>query len=198
MSRIPKTFVFIDGENITMRYQAMIAEGRVAKRKVKHVKDTFVWHPEITRWTMMDIVRLNYYTSATGDAMRLGALRREIANVFYEYDFSTEKHVSAASGQIVPKLFHKVTQSRKTRNVDINIIIDVMRTSNLRDCETLYIVSGDGDYLPLIEEVGRLGKQVYLSAFSSGLNDRLVSSVDTYCELDDFFFEKPSDKKTQA
>ncbi|WP_257250820.1 NYN domain-containing protein [Burkholderia cepacia] len=182
--------MFVDGENIAMRYQAMVAEGWVAKKDITHIQDIFVWHPDMTQWTMLDIVRVNYYTSATGDAQRINSLKRQIANVQYEYDYSADKEVEAAWGQIVPKVFHKVTKSRKTRNVDINIVIDVMRTAYLRDCDLIYIVSGDGDYLPLIDEVGRLGRETYVSAFTSGLNEFIVSSVDSFQPLDELFFEK--------
>jgi uncharacterized LabA/DUF88 family protein len=52
----------------------------------------------------------------------------------------------------------------------------------------VYLVTGAGDYIPLIEEVMRNGKQVYLAALSEGLNKALPNSVDKFYNLDDAFF----------
>lgn len=64
---IPKTFIFADGENLVMRYQAMLAQGHRPKKGIKHIPDVFVWHPGITTWSVMDLQRVTYYSSATGD-----------------------------------------------------------------------------------------------------------------------------------
>lgn len=184
----PKTFLFVDGENLVMRYQAMVESGAKPKADVVHVKDSFVWHPGITSWSCMDIVRTAYYTSATGDQQRLRDLRAQIASTTFNFNYDPDPEIPEAQAQLVPRIFHKTSQSRKTRNVDINIAIDVMRTAHLRNAELIYLLSGDGDYLPLVDEAMRLGKQVFLSAFSSGLNESLCSSVDLFETLDDVFF----------
>jgi len=54
--------------------------------------------------------------------------------------------------------------------------------------DLVYLASGDGDYLPLVSEVMRHGKQVYVAAFSSGLNAELTHSVDEFFNLDGVFF----------
>lgn len=187
---IPRTFVFVDGENLVMRYQAMVAAGARAKAKVIHIPDVFVWHPEITTWSCMDIVRVTYYTSTTGDQKRLSELRAQVADVTFDYNYDPSDDVQSGMAQLVPKIFHKSARSQKTRNVDINIVIDVMRTAHLDSANLLYIISGDGDYLPLVEEAARHGKEIWMSAFSSGLNEKLCSSVDLFHSLDEFFFSR--------
>jgi hypothetical protein len=52
---IQKAFLFVDGENLVMRYQAMVQNGKRPKRGVVHIPDVFVWHPGITTWSCMDI-----------------------------------------------------------------------------------------------------------------------------------------------
>jgi uncharacterized LabA/DUF88 family protein len=185
---IPRTFVFVDGENLVMRYQAMVAAGAKPRKDVRHISDTFLWHPKITTWSCMDIARVTYYTSATGDDKRLTEMRSQIASTTFDYNYDPSDDVQPGTSQLVPRIFHKPSKSRKTRNVDINIVIDVMRTANLDNAGLLYILSGDGDYLPLVEEVGRRGKEIYMSAFSSGLNEQLRSSVDLFQSLDEIFF----------
>ena len=56
----------------------------------------------------------------------------------------------------MPVVFKKPKQSQKTRNVDIQIVIDVMRCAHSDQFEQIYILSGDGDYLPLVRELGRV------------------------------------------
>jgi uncharacterized LabA/DUF88 family protein len=63
-----------------------------------------------------------------------------------------------------------------------------MRFAFTDEIERVYLVSGDGDYLPLVEEVMRRGKQVEILALSSGLNHALPYSVDSFYELDNALF----------
>jgi uncharacterized LabA/DUF88 family protein len=51
------------------------------------------------------------------------------------------------------------------------------------------LVTGDGDFLPIIKEAIRHGKQVYLAAFSTGLNKKLLNHVDHFIDLDKVYFE---------
>jgi uncharacterized LabA/DUF88 family protein len=184
----PKTMIFADGENLVMRYQEMVSHGKKPKKTVVHVQDSFVWSPEITTWSCFNIVRASYYTSITGDENLIQKAKDDIADVLYEFSYDPDPSVPAGSAQIVPFVFKKDKKSQKTRNVDINIIIDTMRHSLSLDLEIIYILSGDGDYLPLIQEIMRHGKTVYLSAFTSGLHPRLRSTVDVFNPLDDLFF----------
>lgn len=47
-------------------------------------------------------------------------------------------------------------------------------------------------YKPLIEEIIRSGKQIYLGALSEGLNADLPNIVDKFFDLDNVFFEPPT------
>lgn len=188
---VSKAYVFVDGENLVMRYQAMVAGGRKPKKGVAHIPDTFVWHAGVTTWSCMDIQRVSYYTSATGDQKRISEIRTQIAGTEYKFSHDTDPDTPEGSMQLVPRIFHKSSKSRKTRNVDINIVIDVMRAAHLPSAEMLLLLSGDGDYLPLVQEAMRLGKQVWVCSFSSGLNSELATSVDLYETLDDIFFMPP-------
>jgi uncharacterized LabA/DUF88 family protein len=68
-----------------------------------------------------------------------------------------------------------------------------MRFAFTDEIDRVYLASGDGDYLPLIQEVMRRGKQVELLAFSSGLNNALPYSADNFFNLDPVFFRGESD-----
>jgi uncharacterized LabA/DUF88 family protein len=59
----------------------------------------------------------------------------------------------------------------------------------LDNYDVAVLVAGDGDYLPLVREVQRLGKRVYVAFFeSSGLNPELSLVADGFHALDGLLF----------
>jgi hypothetical protein len=75
-----------------------------------------------------------------------------------------------------------------SKGVDIQLAVDALSHVYKDNVEAVYIMSGDGDFLPLLEEALRQGKQVYLSAFSGGLNDRLAEIATDFYLLDNAAF----------
>lgn len=78
---IPRSIAFADGENLVMRFQAMVEAGAIPKEDVVHQRDCFVWHEAVTRLSMFDFIRVNYYNSTTGDVPRVEALKDQISEV---------------------------------------------------------------------------------------------------------------------
>ena len=186
----PRSILIVDGENLVLRYQEMLAAGAQPDERVVHVPDVFVWHAGLMRChDLRSVIRVAYYTSVVGDDLHVSTMKRTIAAQAYES--STDN--GAVNGQLVPVVFKKPARSQKTRNVDIQIVIDVMRYAFTDEIDRVFIASGDGDYLPLINEVMRRGKQVEVLAFSSGLNEVLQYSVDRFTLLDTPFFRKRED-----
>jgi uncharacterized LabA/DUF88 family protein len=180
--------IFVDGENLTMRYQESVASGRKPKGAVQHLQDTYAWSPLIThnRYSgLANVLRVHYYTSVTGDHDKVDETRAALSQM----GFATQTGNGFHNGQLVPTVFKKPKQSKKTRNVDIQIVIDVMRYAFTGAVDKIYLASGDGDYLPLIQEVMRRGTQVEVLAFKSGLNPSLKPAVDRFHLLEDAFFE---------
>jgi len=182
---LPRSILFLDGENLVMRYQEMIASGMEHDARVVHIPDVFVWHPNIIRFhELRKVIRVACYTSIVGDEVRVIEAKRTIA----QNSYMSIADDGGMHGQIIPVVFKKLSRSQKTRNVDIQIVIDVMRYAFTDEIDRVYLASGDGDYLPLLTEVMRRGKQVELLAFSSGLNEQLQYSVDRFHSLDTVFF----------
>ena len=182
---LPRSILFLDGENLVLRYQDMVAAGAKPDSRVIHIPDVFVWHPNVIRWhELRKVIRVGCYTSVVGDDTKVAEVQKAIAKTTYW----SSADDGAMHGQIVPIVFKKPARSQKTRNVDIQIVIDVMRYAFTDEVDRLYLASGDGDYLPLLTEVMRRGKQVEVLAFSSGLNEKLTYSVDRFVGLDEIFF----------
>ena len=185
----PRTVGFADGENLVMRYQAMIEAGATSKQPILHERDCFVWHPGVTSWAMFDFIRINYYSSTTGDVPRVEALKDLISGTDYSYSYTHNSEVPDGTANLIPHVFHKPSKNTKARNVDLQISIDVLRAAHLPTIDILLILSGDGDYIPLIQEAARYGKEIWLAAFSSGLHPKLRHHVDVFQSLDTIFFE---------
>lgn len=176
--------LFVDGENFTMRAQD------VAQRKSLtliegdyYKKDVFVWFPEhratlnFTEISSTPIqlqkhaIRAHYYTSLVGDDTALMAVRQTL----WERGFH-------------PEVFKRTKGQVKAKGVDIALSKDFLSHAFLNNYEVAVLIAGDGDYVPLINEVKRLGKVIYPLSFSqSGLNSELKLSSDKFYEMEPFF-----------
>jgi uncharacterized LabA/DUF88 family protein len=67
--------------------------------------------------------------------------------------------------------------------------VDVLNHVHRDNVDTVLLLSGDGDYMPVIAEVQRCGKQCWVSAFSDGLNEQLKYISDKFYLLDGTMFQ---------
>lgn len=184
---------FADGENLVYRYQAMKKTGLRPRDDMFHECDVVIWHPTFTCLAQHhEILRVTYYTSAVGDDNKIQKIKDDIRTL------SFMKHqASMLPNFLTPCVFKKVSKYRKTKGVDIRICVDVLSHVYQHDIEAVLLLAGDGDYEPLIDEVLRHGVQVFLSAFSEGLNLRLRNKVDQFLDLDGVTWQAPPRKKTR-
>lgn len=178
-----KLLILADGENMVFRYQQMAKDGRRKGDGVREIADVFVWHDAIISLFSASnvITRVIYYTSAVGDDDKISALEKDISK-------TTVQRPQQGPIQIHPRVFKKGGRSDKSKIVDMSICIDGLRHSYHRDADAILLLSGDGDYIPLIKEIMRTGTQVFVGAFSSGLNTKIPSMVDRFIDLDTTFF----------
>ena len=79
----------------------------------------------------------------------------------------------------------------KQVGVDVNMAIDISDRASTSHCDVIVIVSGDGDFTPVIDNVYRKGKKVEVAAFESATNKSLIDSVDRYIPLDSLPILRP-------
>lgn len=181
-----KTIILIDGENLLLRYEAMVAGGKTPKSSVTYSPGRYTWAPEITETYKFNLARVSYYTTFVGDNDAIEQLNNEIASQEYEYQSSAYHGV----GTLNPHVYKKEKQSAKTKSVDINLSIDALRHAYKGNIDKLIIISGDGDYLPLVQEVMRQGISVSICALSEGCHPALIYVPDDFHDIDEYFFEK--------
>lgn len=69
----------------------------------------------------------------------------------------------------------------KKADWDVGIAVDAIRLSPSLDA--IILVSGDGDYIPLVEYLRNQGKQVEALAFGETTSTKLIEAVDDYTDL---------------
>lgn len=169
--------MFIDGENLTIRGQLYAEKnGFHLKDGPFFMRDTFLWIPKrpgtqaITNTETAPLqvqphaIRAFYYTSLVGDDAKL----RQVREALHERGFA-------------PQVFKKADKNKKSKGVDIALATDFLSNAYNDNFEVAVLVAGDGDYIPLISEVKRLGKVVYLAFFLDkvyGMNEELLLASD--------------------
>lgn len=64
---------------------------------------------------------------------------------------------------------------------DVGVTVDAIRLAPMVD--TIIIVSGDGDYVPLVEYLKNQGKRVEIVAFGQTTSSKLIDSADDFMDL---------------
>jgi len=69
----------------------------------------------------------------------------------------------------------------KKADWDVAIAVDSLRLAPSLDA--VVICSGDGDFIPLVEQLQSMGKQVEIIAFSKSASSKLQESADDFIDL---------------
>lgn len=168
--------LFVDGENFTIRAQNLArAKNIVLKQGPQYQRDIFVWFPGVH--PIVDLIENNtlqerairayYYTSVFGDDQLVASVKNSLWKLGFQ-----------------PEVFKKKRKGDKAKGVDIALTKDVLSHTFLDNYDVAVLIAGDGDYVPLIQEVKRLGKLVYLLFFEEeGLSPELRLESDDFIDL---------------
>ena len=191
MPLLGRMMAFIDGENMVARYQAMLDSGRVPDSRVKHQRDVYVWTPGVIWPGLNVVIRATYYTYVVGkEESALGASEAIRAMTFQQYSVPGQHATARLINTLTPRVFTKL-KNRSGKGVDIQMTVDILSNIYQGNVDSVFLVSGDGDYEPVLAECRRMGKQVYVAALSSGLSPKLRLSADHFIDLDGHFFQAP-------
>ena len=173
---------FVDGENVTIRGQFLASEKGIGLREGSwYKKDHFLWIPrrrggeksfEGYPSLLSHATRASYYTALTGSDGDIREVRESLWNIGFS-----------------PNVFKKA-KNQRSKGVDIALCRDMLTHAFRNHYEVAVLVAGDGDYVPLVEQVKRLGKPVLVWFFSEvGLSPELRLASDGFLDLThDFLF----------
>jgi len=176
-SRLARWMLFVDGENFTIRAERHAANtGLNLQEGPYYSPDSFVWMPRYKGYTNIygsDVpwelqpraIRANYYASVWGDAPKVFSVREALWNLGFQ-----------------PKVFKKIRRDEKAKGVDIRLTTDLLVGAYRDIYDVAVLITGDGDYVPLVEEVKGLGKLVYVAFIkdkpTAGLSSELCLASD--------------------
>ena len=78
------------------------------------------------------------------------------------------------------QIFHS---GNKKADWDVGITVDAIRLANKVD--TIVLVTGDGDFVPLVEHLKSLGVQVEVASFGRSASAKLKESTEAFLDLDE-------------
>jgi uncharacterized LabA/DUF88 family protein len=178
--------LFVDGENFTIRAQRLAQQHALALTPGSHYEpDVFVWLPAVPATLALTnvgdhlvkvqrtAIRSYYYTSAVGDDTYIGHVRARLWDLGFH-----------------PEVFKKSAKHNKTKGVDIALTKDVLSHAFLGNYQVALLVAGDADYVPLVQEVKRLGKLVYVAFFEDdAIAQDLRLAADRFFGMREFFLD---------
>jgi uncharacterized LabA/DUF88 family protein len=176
--------IFVDGENLTIRAQEWTASaGLELQEGPMYRKDTFIWiPPHIANQSRPDLflwhdewiggspVRSFYYTSVHGSHELVDDVKAALWTIGFQ-----------------PEVFKKVRRESKAKGVDISLTKDMLSHAFLGNYEVAILVAGDGDYVPLVEEVKRQGKRVHIALIDAEMSPSLKLASDRFIDLSGAF-----------
>lgn len=174
---------FVDGENFTIRAEEHArAHGlRITAPDCSHLPGVYLWSLLFTATAWPATVfpnlqelgrRAHYYTSVKADHVEIDRIRAAL----HRMDFK-------------PTVIKRASGTRKAKAVDISLATDMLSNAFHDNYDAAVLLSGDGDFCPVVEEIQRLGKVVYVMTMGiAGVSNELLLASDAYRDISKEFF----------
>jgi uncharacterized LabA/DUF88 family protein len=168
-SNFHRAMIFVDGENLSARYgDALKERNQKPAADTTYIPGVMVWR---SVWRFTDgtpvIVRKYYYTSIRGNDQRISEAENALKDAGIE----------------APRVFPRGKDGRSKR-VDVSLSTDMPLHATSRHFDLGVLVTGDADFIPLVEAVQAQGIRVHLLALSNGLSPKLKIAADYFICLD--------------
>ncbi len=115
-----------------------------------------------------------------------GELIRALAYTISTEEGSEEAFFNALRTEgieVISKELLEYHGGNKKGDWDVGLTIDVVRMLDMLD--VVVLVSGDGDYVPLVEYVQSRGRIAHVMSFRESTSGKLVEAADVYTNLSD-------------
>ena len=168
--------LFVDGENLEARGKAYLRANAIEPVAGPYFRaGVFLWFPPpgsgrtnfFARGGLQHTaVRAHYYTSTKAGEPERTQIRAQLRDLGFD-----------------PWVVVKGS-SRASKGVDIKMTTDILANAYLNTYEVAVLLTGDGDYVPVVEWVKQLGKLVWVLAVGDkSLNQDLRLAADQYVDL---------------
>lgn len=176
---------FVDGENFAIRGKATAEAAKVPLVSSPfYCPNTFLWGPMISTDGLASYLNLGphiygparrsfYYTAVQGDDAKITSVKEKLKYLGF-----------------MPRVFKKT--GGRSKRVDITLVTDALSNAHFGNYGAALFIAGDADYIPLVEEIQRMGKIVVVAFFEgagSGLSPDLALSADRFVPLDQLIWD---------
>lgn len=138
-------------------------------------------------WVRGTSIRAHYFTTYTGSD-----------------EIAFELKVALRKIEFTPHLFKKEKQSNKQKGLDITQATELLSNAFMKNFDVVVLIAGDADYLPLIEQVKRLGRSVIVGFFDkpksqhSPIHPDLKLAADGFCDITHAFLKGWNQEKNRT
>lgn len=179
----PRTYTFIDGGYLEARYRDRIRAFYGVDGEIDYQK--FLGRPDVKG------IRIFYYNGLDDEpregetAIAVGERVKDSQQRFDRIQFQPDVHVRLGS---VSRAVRR-PESRKQKEVDISIAVDMLTHSHNRNMDEVRFVAGDLDFAPLVAAVVRTGVRVTIIYDQRSIARELLREADHSwkLQLDDYF-----------
>jgi hypothetical protein len=180
--------LFVDGENFAKRGAAALKAAEIDMTGGPWRPDVYLWLPQTDArygwfaehpmvfmgdgpgWSVPSANRAYYYTSTISGDPEWTDTRLELREIGFE-----------------PRLYRRVKGQSKA--VDIALATDALMLAAERQTEVSVILSGDGDFVPVVEAMKRLGQRVVVGGFAGSTSADLLIAADDFVDLTPLLLE---------
>ena len=177
--------LFVDGENLAI--QGGKAGRKAGYRIVEGANSrdgVFLWPPRggvtclmnSTDWPSeirCNPLRSFYFTAMQGDDPTIAKVTEMIWSAGFQ-----------------PRVFKK--RNGKSKGVEISLATEILGNAYKDNYDVAVLMAGDGDYVPMVEEVKRQGKILYVAFFAGaeqGVSDELRLASDWLVPIGTTYFD---------
>lgn len=187
---------FVDGENLAIRAKRVALDSRrTIPPGPNYRPDCFYWptrrgNQALTFYRgnmplMEDAaLRAFYYTSVPGAENDRLEVRDALKIIGFQPMVFKRGKRQRQNGNA-----DELDDPIRSKQVDIQLATDVLSNAFRNNYDAAVLVAGDGDYVPLVEEVKRLGKLVYVFFFRNGLSKDLLNAADGFSDITEEFLK---------
>jgi len=176
--------LFVDGENFAKRGQDVLAKAEVKPDRIAWSRDVYLWFPN-SKATQPFMAHYVYDRDDRPPPIQAPAATR--AFYYTSMPYTNEREVLASRLALrrlgfEPRMFQR--RQGKSKAVDLALATDALTLAGEGRYEVAVIFAGDGDYVPVVEAIKRLGRHVVVGFFAdSGLSDEMRITADDFVDL---------------
>ena len=161
-----RVMMFVDGKNLAIRF-GQVLNGSSPADHVLYRPRVYAWSQflrgALHRW---ELIRIYYFTSIEGDGDTIAEVEDSLI----------------AFGIEAPRVFKK-SKTRQSKRVDISLTTEMLNHSHRGNFDAAVLVSGDEDYVPLVEAVKGDGHRLIIWSIAKGTSPHLRKSADFYFDI---------------